>query len=240
VEWTDEALVLGSVAYGEAAAVVDVLTGRQGRWRGLVRGGRSSRRHGHLEPGNRVQVTWRGRFADQLGSFHCELVRPVAFSILRDAGRLMALRSACALLLVALPPHDPQPRSYGALDGLLADLAARPDWAACYARWELDLLAVLGFGLDLGRCAAGSSGEELAYVSPRSGCAVGCLAGAPYRDKLLPLPPFLRDAVRDASAAEVGDALRLTGYFLERHLTEGGTTALPAARRALADRFRES
>ena len=52
-------------------------------------------------------------------------------------------------------------------------------------RWELALLAELGFGLDLSACVATGSVEDLAYVSPRSGRAVSREAAAPYADKLL-------------------------------------------------------
>lgn len=238
MEWTDDAIILGAAAHGEGNAVVEVLTATRGRWRGLVRGGRSSRHRAALEPGNAVRATWRGRLADQLGSLTCEGVAHIAPAILADAGRLAALRAACALLSVVLPPHDPHPRCHAALTDLLAFLAARGDWPSAYARWEMGLLADLGFGLDLARCAAGSGESDLAFVSPRSGRAVGRTAGQPYRDRLLPLPAFLTDSAATASAHDMCEALRLTGYFLERHVVgEGARSALPAARRALAGRF---
>ncbi len=91
------------------------------------------------------------------------------------------------------------------------------------------MLGELGFGLDLSSCAATGVVEDLAYVSPRSAQAVSREAGAPYRDKLLLLPAFLhRDTL--ASATDVLDGLRLTGYFLDRHIFQPLQRRLPDAR----------
>ena len=59
-------------------------------------------------------------------------------------------------------------------------------------KFELAMLAELGFGLDLENCAATGATTELIYVSPKSGGAVSRAAGDPWRDRLLRLPAFLR------------------------------------------------
>ena len=61
------------------------------------------------------------------------------------------------------------------------------------ARFEAQILAECGFQLDLSCCAVTGVTDDLVYVSPKSGRAVSAEAGAPWRDRLLPLPPFLRD-----------------------------------------------
>jgi len=99
------------------------------------------------------------------------------------------------------------------------------------------LLAALGFGLDLSACAATGVNDDLAYVSPRSGRAVSRSAGAPYHDKLLPLPGFLwRDTTADDAAILAG--LTLTGHFLHHHLLEPQGRPLPEARTRLVERIR--
>ena len=92
------------------------------------------------------------------------------------------------------------------------------------ARFELAMLAELGFGLDLSTCAATGATDDLIYVSPKSGNAVSRSAGEPWRDKLLRLPAFLRDDAGDPSEPLTDDDLRdgfaLTGMFLLRHVLE--------------------
>jgi len=83
------------------------------------------------------------------------------------------------------------PRRLLCLEALSAALAALETWPAVYVRFEAGLLQELGFGLDLSKCAATGSTDDLIYVSPRTGRAVSRDAGAAYADRLLKLPPFL-------------------------------------------------
>jgi DNA repair protein RecO (recombination protein O) len=112
------------------------------------------------------------------------------------------------------------------------------DWAVVYVAWECVLLASLGFGLDLTRCAATGSAHDLAYVSPRSGRAVSREAGRPYHDKLLPLPGFLWREAAPATAEDIVDGLATTRHFLLHHLFEPQGGRLPEARELLAERMR--
>lgn len=252
IEWTDVGIVLASRRHGENAAIVSLLTQSHGRQVGLVPGGAGRRARGLYEPGNRVQATWRARLSEHLGHFACELLESRAARLLDDATRLAALTSAAAVLEAALPEREPHRRLYDRLDGLvenLCDAVADRSWPALYVRFELELLAELGFGLDLSRCAATGQCDDLAYVSPKTGRAVSAAAGAPYRDRLLALPAFLRnDSVADlpVGAAEIQAGLALTGFFLDRHVLShraaqgAGQRSLPAARERLVSRLRSA
>ncbi len=236
MEWTDEAVVLSSRRHGENAAIVQLLTRERGRHAGLVRGGAGRRARGVLQPGNRVSAVWRARLAEHLGTLTCELVHGGAAGLLDDPLRLAALTSAAAVVEGALPEREPHRAIYDGfrafLDALEAD-GPPAGWGEVYVRLELGILQELGFGLDLGRCAATGVNDGLAYVSPRTGRAVSLSAGEPYRDRLLPLPGFL---VGEGEAGEPGAlaaGLRLTGYFLRRHVFAALHRDVPAAR----DRF---
>jgi len=235
VKWDDDAVVLSVRPHGETATIVQLLTCFHGRHAGLVRGGQSARLRGIYQAGNRVTAAWSGRLPEHLGAVECELVSPYGARVLDDADRLAALSAATAVCEGAMPEREPHPACF---EGLLALLEALEGahWAEVYVRWELALLAELGFGLDLSTCAAGGDNDQLAYVSPRSGRAVSLSAGAPYREKLLALPPFLVGR-SEGGRAEVAEGLALTGFFLERHLFHPHDKPLPAARRRLEQRF---
>jgi DNA repair protein RecO (recombination protein O) len=237
--WQDEGIVLAVRRHGESGAVVSVFTAGHGRHAGLVRGGASHRALPVQQIGNRVQATWRARLADQLGSLTLELARPVAALLLDRPDRLAGLGAACALLEAGLPERDPHPNLYNSLGELIDALVQDDAWWDRYVRFELDLLADLGFGLDLGRCAVTGAAEDLAFVSPRSGRAVSRAAAGPYVDRLLPLPPFLLG--RGApDTAQIRAGLQLTGAFLRRHLFDLSDTAAPRARQLLLDRLDRS
>jgi len=231
MEWHDEGIVLAVRRHGEAAAIVSLLTAGHGRHAGLVRGGASRRLRGVLQPGNAVSAAWRARLEEHLGTYIVEPLASAA-SLYGRPGPLAALTAATALVEAALPERAPHSELYHALAGLI-EVLDQPDWAESYVRWELFLLADLGFGLDLSSCAATGANDGLAWVSPKSGRAVSLSAGEPWRDKLLPLPRFLTSQGSAADAIQVAEGLRLTGWFLERHVFAPHGRHTPDARERL-------
>jgi DNA repair protein RecO (recombination protein O) len=236
IEWTDEGIVLSARRHGESAAIVALLTREHGRHLGLVPGGAGRRARGLYEPGNRLRAVWRARLAEHLGHYACELLESRAAELLDDGARLAALGAATSVVDAGLPEREPHARLFDGLDALIATLQDGPPlpvWAARYVRFELDLLADLGFGLDLARCAATGATEGLAYVSPKTGRAVSAAAAEPYRDRLLPLPAFLArsgDAENGAPSADILAGLALTGFFLAQHVFSQRPAGPPAAR----------
>jgi DNA repair protein RecO (recombination protein O) len=236
MQWADDGFVIAVRRHGESGAIVELLTRGHGRHLGLVRGGQSPKRRSVLQPGNEVVAAWRGRLSEHLGTVTCELLRSHAARFLDDPDRLAALASATALLAVALPEREPHADVFAAFALLLEALDSAIDWPVRYVGWECGLLAALGFGLDLTRCAATGRTSDLAYVSPRTGRAVSREAGRPYRDKLLPLPAFLCHETA-TEESDIGLGLALTEHFLQRHLLQPQGRSLPAARARLAARM---
>lgn len=219
MEWQDHGLVLVSRRHGERDAILEVMTAAHGRHLGLVRGGRSSRQAPVLQPGNRVVLTWRARLEEHLGQFTAETLESRAGAVLTDPLALH-LVTHLAFLLRLLPERDPHPALYEAADAMMGLAAHPPVLAPALARFELLLLAELGFGLDLSTCAATGTSEDLAYVSPKTGRAVSREAGAPWAERMFALPAFLLEGAMLAPAprAAVVEGLRLAGHFLDRHL----------------------
>ena len=236
MEWSDDGIVLSARKHGESSVVVSVLTAEHGRHAGLVRGGSGTRMRGVLEPGNRVRVRWRARLEEHLGSFECDMVANISAGLLDDPLRLAALQALCAVAEAALPERERHAAVYAGMLELLDALGGKA-WAGPYVRWELALLADLGYGLDLSACAATGSNDNLTYVSPKSGRAVSASAGEPYRDRLLSLPGFLLRGQLDPGVGEVAAGLALTGYFLDRHVLAPHGKTLPLARGRLVDRL---
>jgi DNA repair protein RecO (recombination protein O) len=237
MEWTDDAFVLTTRPHGEASAIVTLFTRQHGRHAGLVRGGTGRRARGVLQPGNLVAARWRARLPAHLGTLTCELAHGLAAALLGDGDRLAALSAACAVVEHALPEREPHALAFAGFAELLAVIATEEDWPGTYVRWELGMLAELGFALDLSRCAATGRNDQLAYVSPRTGRAVSLSAGEPYRDRLLALPGFLLDPTADGPPADIASGLCLTGHFLERNVFVHHRGGAPAARRRLVERL---
>jgi DNA repair protein RecO (recombination protein O) len=190
-----------------------------------------------LQPGNRVSVTWRARLDEHLGNYAVEGLELIAARFLDASHALYGLMHIGALCRL-LPERDPHPQIHATLDDLLGALLDARLAGPRMARFELQMLSELGFGLDLESCAATGATAELVYVSPKSGRAVSREAGQPWRDKLLRLPAFLGEgdaaeepsATYGPSAGDLADAFAMTGFFLSRHVLEPRGLSLPEAR----------
>jgi DNA repair protein RecO (recombination protein O) len=236
-----QAIICAVRPHGEHGAVVRALTPGDGIQAGYVRGGRSRRLRPVLLPGNLVHAEYRARTDEQLPHLTLELTASRG-ALLSEPLASAAIEWATALTASALPEGQTYPRIFGALDGLLSAIDAAPAarfWAAALVRYELLVLAELGFGLDLGECAATGSVHALSYVSPRSGRAVSADAGAAYRDKLFALPTFLTGG-GGADWSDIQAGLRITGHFLARDLLIERQADVLDARGRLVDRLKRA
>jgi len=235
------AIVCAVRPHGEHGAIVRALTPADGLQPGYVRGGRSRRLRPVLVPGNVVRADYRARTDEQLAQLAVELIDSRA-PLLAEPLAAAAIDWATALTATALPEGQPYPRLFEALDGLLAALEAAPaarGWAAALVRYELLLLAELGFGLDLAECAATGSTDDLAFVSPKSGRAVSRGGAGAYADRLFRLPPFLAGG-GPAGWDDIFDGLRITGHFLARDVLIERQSEVLAARERLVDRLKRA
>lgn len=234
MEWREQGILLSVRRHGETGAIIETLSPEHGRCFGLVRGGAGRRMTPTLQPGNDLDLTWRARTAEQLGNFSVELIHARADGAMADREALATLDSVRAMLSIFLPEREPAPVIHKGTHALLDVLADPPTRRLAYARWEIMLLEELGFALDLSRCAASGTREGLCYVSPRTGRAVSRDAGAPYADRMLPLPEFLTRRGEAPDRAGLYAAMTLTGHFLQIWASEPlGHKEMPPARQRL-------
>lgn len=240
MEFEDDAFVLSARAHGEAGAIVELLTARHGKYAAHVAGGASRRMKPFLQAGAQVTVRYRARISDQLGSATLEPVGEGPSALFDDPLALAGIAAAAAVTAGALPEREPHPGAYQAFEALVAAFAHDAIWPAVFVRFEAGLLADLGFGLDLSKCAATGSTDDLIYVSPKTGRAVSREAGEPYKDRMLALPPFLLAAQSRLMPGDVGAGLTLTAWFLEAFIFNPLNRPLPPARLWLLDRLTEA
>ncbi|WP_424977840.1 DNA repair protein RecO [Leisingera sp. S232] len=235
MEWRDQGILLSVRRHGESSAIIDVFTEGHGRHAGVVRGGAGRRMAPVLQPGAQLDVAWRARLEDHLGSFRAEPLRSRAAAALSGRLALAGLNAVTALLAFCLPEREPHADLYVRSEQLLDLLGNETLWPLAYLRWELALLEDMGFGLDLTACAVSGSRFGLAYVSPKTGRAVSQEAAGEWADRLLPLPPVMLGQ-GNAEDAEIVQALRTTGHFLAARLAPAlGNHPVPEARGRLLD-----
>ncbi len=224
MQWTDEGIVIGVRRHGEASAILELMTRGHGRHLGMVRGGFGSRMKPILQTGNSISASWRARLDEHLGNYTVEPMRQRASNFFGASHAIYGVTHLAALMRL-LPERDPHEGLFNIFEQIL-DRLEDAVWAApMVARFELQILSELGFGLDLEQCAATGATGDLIYVSPKSGRAVSRSAGEPYADRMLRLPAFMRDdegeqVLQDLAGRDLEDGFALTGFFLARHVLE--------------------
>lgn len=233
MQWNGRALILSTHKFDEYAAVVRVFSDEFGLYSGVCKSAFRSSQRGVFQAGNLVQASWKARLEEHLGTLSAEIETPYAAYGMQNRLALAGVNAMCALVPLAMHERDPHPVVFEAMHAVLQRMAIAEDWLCDYVRFELLLLKEAGFGLDLRRCVATQSTHDLIYVSPKSGSAVSAQAGAPYHDKMLKLPAFLMQPVRDDNPQMIADGLLLTGYFLQRWMLAATGHTMPAARQRL-------
>ena len=236
---TADAIVCAVRAHGEHGAIVRALTHEAGLVAGYVRGGRSTRLRPILIPGNLVALELRARTEEQLAGATAELLESRA-PLLAEPLAAAAIDWATSLTASTLPESQPYPALYSALSAVLDAIgvaSSARQWAAALARYELLLLAELGFGLNLEECVATGSSVDLAFVSPKSGGAVSVGAATGYEERLFRLPPFLRGQDTSPSMDDILEGLIITGHFLDRDVLDGRNRDLLTVRERLVSRL---
>lgn len=235
MEWRGQGILLSSRRHGETAAIIDVFTEERGRHAGVVRGGASRKIAPLLQPGAQLDVTWRARLEDHLGTFQVEPIRSRAALAMSGRIALAGLNTVTSLLSFALPEREHHPKLYRQSEQLLDLLGQDEIWPLAYMQWEMRLLEESGFGLDLSSCAVTGSSENLIFVSPKSGRAVSREGAGEWADRLLPLPSCMLGA-GEMDDSEIAQALATTGYFLAHKLAPAlGNRPVPDARARLVD-----
>ncbi len=215
ITWEDDGIIISSRQHGERSAVVTVFTREHGRHAGVLRSASSQQNRALLQSGTKVRAVWKARLTDQLGEWRLEAVDHIYSAFLDDPQKLLALEMLSQYALAFLPERHAYPSYYQDLLLFLNQLKGE-GWHPHYVTLELKLLKELGFALTLQECVVTKAKVGLAYVSPKTGCAVTTEVGLPHKDKLLKLPAFL---VRqeNPSPSDIQMGLDLTGYFLKKH-----------------------
>ena len=229
MQWTSEAIIIKQQKFDDDKLLCWLFSATEGVYKGLITLNKKTR--SQIQIGNIVSATWRARLETHLGSYYCELLKPLPMPILNDKLKLSSVTSLCALLSTCLPERAPETKIYEYSLSYFLTIKDHSNWLIEYLRLELFLLTELGYGLSLDACAVTGSKDNLYYVSPTTGKAVTKEIGLPYHDKLLILPEFFKGE----ETGNIVDGFRLTGFFLHKYLYLPEGNNLPQTRIRFAE-----
>ena len=221
MNWNDEGLLLSVNPHGERSAIIQVLTKTKGLHAGIIQNAFSRKMSSTLQPSSQLHLIWSSRLEEHLGSYKVDLLKTRADIFLGNKLALDMFNSLSSLCISTLAERDPMPEFYEITVKFLDQIVSKKKWEFLYLDWELQLLTSIGYGLDLKKCVASGSTENLFYISPKSGKAVSKEKGLKYHKRLLRFPNILRDKKQyiDFSRSDLVSGLSVTGFFLKKWLS---------------------
>lgn len=236
MNWQDKGIILRLNKIAEYDAICTLLSHKHGKVNGVVKGAYSKKLRPSLEIGNTVDVEYKAKTEESLGYFKVEPVKNNSSLIFTHSGKLLAFKSAVNLVDASLTYGQNHDNCYEVLESLFIALASEY-WASSYCKWEISILAEMGVVLDFTSCAGGG-GDDLCYVSPKSGRSVSREMGQIYKNKLLPLPRFLTDStLHQNKGCEYYDSLKMSGFFVETVIADYNADNMGETRKRLMDWF---
>lgn len=216
MKFVDEGYIIGVRRHGESSAILTVLCRDHGKVCGYVKSGFSKKNLAVLQIGNLIKVDAWSRVDDNMLLFRIELIKPYAVNFITSANKLLVLDSFCSLSNICLPELQPVDKLYDFAADFI-NLVDEENWLTNYCFFEFYLLEFLGIGLDLSKCVVSGTTSDLAFVSPKSACAVSYSIGSAYKDKLFKFPNFIKDKKSNPTNEDIKNLLTMTEFFLNKN-----------------------
>ncbi len=216
MRFIDEGYIIGIRRHGENSGIITILCKEQGKVCGYVKSCFSKRNLAAFQIGNLVKVDAWSRVDDNMLSLKIELISPYAVNFLAHPQKLQTLSSFCGLCNECLPELQSVDKLYEFASNFIKFIDEE-NWLIHYCFFEFYLLEFLGIGLDLSKCVVTGRQDDLAYVSPKSACAVSYDVGLNYKDKLFDFPKFIVEKNYNPTLQEQLELLRMTEFFLKKN-----------------------
>ena len=238
MNFKDQGIILSIRKYSEYSLIIKILSHNHGICCGFVPFAHKSVKNSYLyQIGNLTEFTWRAKSMDSLGSFKIELIKSFLAEILSSHLKLKCLTNIVDIIEDNILEKEPHQELFISFLDLLNNLKQKDNiFLGNYIKLEIELLQILGYGIDLSKCAATGQKNNLYFVSPKSGRAVSKEAGEKYHNKLLKLPQFLIKKNLDSVNINKDDllnGLRLSGFFINKYLNKGENSDIENTRNKL-------
>jgi DNA repair protein RecO (recombination protein O) len=215
----DEGIIISKANYSQTSVILHIFSFKYGIVAGLCKGIKSSKQKYLLELGNIVDFEKIARIEEQLGFLNLEFKESHLSEIFYHNKKLLTLLSIVGMIKEFLIEKEVQEELYLATKNLIVVLQ-KEDFMYYYLQWEVMLLDVVGFGLDMTKCCVSGS-KEIFYLSPKSGKSVCKEVGNLYEDKLFVIPNlWIHKDFNRANEKDLKLGFSITNYFFNKFAIE--------------------
>jgi DNA repair protein RecO (recombination protein O) len=148
MNWIDEGFLISKNRYSENSLIAEIFTKNRGKTSGIIFGGTSKKIKNYLQIGNRLHINYSSKSENRIGYFKVEILNAYSPLYFDHKQKLSCITSATNLIKILTADSQSNIKVYQLIEKLFLILNNK-DWLKNYIFWELDLLKVLGYDLEL-------------------------------------------------------------------------------------------
>ena len=148
MNWIDEGFLIGKNRYSENSLIAELYTKDHGKISGIIFGGTSKKIKNYLQIGNRLHVNYNSKSDNRIGYFKVEILNAYSPLYFDHKQKLSCITSATNLIKILTAESQANIQVYKIIENLFFILKDK-HWLKKYIFWELDLLKILGYDLEL-------------------------------------------------------------------------------------------
>jgi DNA repair protein RecO (recombination protein O) len=218
MNWDNTGFLLSKNRYNENSLIADIFTKDYGKISGIIFGGTSKKIKNYLQIGNQLHVNYNSKSESRIGYFKIEIFKALSPIYFDEAKKLNCITSAMNLIKLLTAELQSNIKIYDLINEFYLILSNK-EWLKKYIFWELELLSILGYNLDLdGMVNKKFINNKTLYVAESS------------TEKKV-VPNFLidkNDSVNELNA--LLDGLKLVGDFMDKTILKPNNINFPISR----------
>ena len=148
MNWDDVGFLVSKNRYNENSLITEIFTKNHGKVSGIIFGGTSKKIKNYLQVGNLLYTTYNSKTVNRIGYFKIEIFKAFSPIYFDDPQKINCISSAMNLIKILTADSQTNENVYKLINDFYKILS-QTDWLKKYVFWELELLSVLGFNLDL-------------------------------------------------------------------------------------------
>ncbi len=148
MNWSDEGFLISKNRYNENSLIVELFTKDKGKISGIIFGGTSKKIKNYLQLGNKLHVNYNSKNENRIGYFKIEILNAYTPLYFDHKQKLSCITSAMNLIKILTAESQSNDKVYFIIQNLFLILKEK-DWLKKYIFWELELLKILGYDLEL-------------------------------------------------------------------------------------------
>ena len=148
--WDDKGFLLSKFKYSENSVIADFFTTEHGKSSGIIFGASSKKIKGYLQIGNKFQLNYQSKNENKIGSFKVEIIKAETPLFFNNRSKLHCISSSMSMVKLLTAENQKNLEIFNLIEKFFI-LIKKNNWLMEYIIWELELLKLSGYDLNLSK-----------------------------------------------------------------------------------------